>query len=142
MWPYATKKDKENHAVTLVGWGQEKLKNGTIMPYWVVSARVDLCKRHFDGSGHVLLEAQTTAAGSRGRWGPVLLACWHGHGPVLLPDLALYRIGANGRCRSRTRGPPTGERELRLPIVLVHVQWNCNIEWYFESQASLRCESC
>jgi len=38
MWPWAKYpgKDAENHAVTLVGWGIEVLKNGTRLPYWTV----------------------------------------------------------------------------------------------------------
>lgn len=39
-WPYAkygTGKDTENHAVVLVGWGADKMSNGSTMPYWLVS---------------------------------------------------------------------------------------------------------
>jgi len=36
QWPYSKfpGKDIENHAVALVGWGTEKLKNGTRLPFW------------------------------------------------------------------------------------------------------------
>ena len=26
----------EDHAVTLVGWGEEKMKDGTLAPYWII----------------------------------------------------------------------------------------------------------
>ena len=26
----------EDHAVTLVGWGEEKLATGTVAPYWII----------------------------------------------------------------------------------------------------------
>ena len=26
----------EDHAVTLVGWGEEKLANGSVAPYWII----------------------------------------------------------------------------------------------------------
>ena len=28
--------DREDHAVTLVGWGQERLKNGSYLPFWLI----------------------------------------------------------------------------------------------------------
>ena len=28
--------DREDHAVTLVGWGQERLKNGSSLPFWLI----------------------------------------------------------------------------------------------------------
>ena len=39
-WPYATKNDREDHAVTLVGWGTETLKSGVKQPFWIVSGAV------------------------------------------------------------------------------------------------------
>jgi len=40
VWPWAKGEGKGDHAVTLVGWGSEELKNGTEIKYWVVSGGV------------------------------------------------------------------------------------------------------
>ena len=44
QWPYQTagKKDREDHAVTLVGWGLQADINGTLIPYWLVRILVVL----------------------------------------------------------------------------------------------------
>lgn len=65
----------EDHALTLVGWGEEKMVNGSIVPFWII----------MNSWGNTWW-----VEGEVGRW-------WGLDGPVLVPALKTAPLPAGAR---------------------------------------------
>jgi len=117
-WDKYTGRDSEDHAVTLIGWGIEPLKNGTRLPYWTVS---------WDCAGerHAMLRCTVVCCAVLcWPYGAVLvMPCSFHSAPLscagcaslvlaflvcLIRTTCLPHLTLVGLCRSRTRGQSTG----------------------------------